>query len=46
MRFPAEKRDAPTRQDGRSPELQEKLDIHRMLFDRAWAVDDHRKRRD
>jgi len=40
VQFPAEaKQQAPLSRKARSPELQEKLDVHRKLFERAWRMD-------
>ena len=40
VQFPAEhKRNPADRAKERSPELQERIDIHRMLFDHAWRID-------
>jgi hypothetical protein len=39
-RFPAnEKPPDPAKPTRRSPKLQEKIDIHALLFARAWALD-------
>ncbi|MGE5563597.1 MAG: hypothetical protein ACM3ZV_09865 [Bacillota bacterium] len=39
--FPAEEKiDRPARPTERSAELQEKLDIHHKLFERAWRIED------
>jgi hypothetical protein len=41
VQFPHEKSDrAGDGSTGRSEELQEKIDIHRLLFERAWQIDD------
>jgi hypothetical protein len=40
--FPARLPAPDDRQSGRSPELQEKLDIHALLFERAWRIDEDR----
>ena len=34
--------DSPERPTIRTPELQEKIDIHAVLFARAWQVDEER----
>jgi hypothetical protein len=36
-KFPAT--DAPLPNTKRSPELQQKIDIHALLFERAWKLD-------
>jgi len=40
--FPAREdrlREGKRNHGGRSPELQEKIDIHALLFERAWQLD-------
>jgi hypothetical protein len=40
MHFPAEEKPhAPAAPNPRSPELQEKIDVHRRLFELAWRMD-------
>ncbi|HEY4070733.1 MAG TPA: hypothetical protein VGM04_04145 [Sphingomicrobium sp.] len=42
--FPAEETVPPSANTpaGRAPKLQEKIDIHALLFERAWPVEDGR----
>ncbi|HVU29168.1 MAG TPA: hypothetical protein VHE36_02100 [Sphingomicrobium sp.] len=40
--FPVSEGPRPPKRTERNEELQEKIDIHALLFDRAWKLDDRR----
>ena len=42
VQFPAPGMQPRNEPSNRSRELQEKLDIHALLFERAWKLDDER----